>query len=204
MHYPTHSLGYLTGITGERVVRVSCLGWGDGKHPMLTDNAYENPFWNESALMQTDRGNMSRCNVFWLCAAHGERAQWFGDKATLYMPKGHVHGTKMNFRTKGDTISYLDLPRQAGGDIKVPIYWKTDMLPERMRHTSGHGGSHTFLTAEFINALIEDRSPAVDLYDSLAMTVPGIVAHQSALKNGEQLSVPQFDNPDQKKRVNLK
>jgi len=25
------------------------------------------------------------------------------------------------------------------------------------------------------------------------MTVPGIVAHQSAFKDGEQLSVPQFD-----------
>jgi hypothetical protein len=27
----------------------------------------------------------------------------------------------------------------------------------------------------------------------LAMTVPGIVAHQSSLKNGEQLKVPQFE-----------
>jgi hypothetical protein len=67
------------------------------------------------------------------------------------------------------------------------------MLPEPMRHASGHGGSHTFLSAEFINALIEDREPAVDVYEALAMTVPGIVAHQSSLKNGEQLKVPQFE-----------
>jgi hypothetical protein len=62
-----------------------------------------------------------------------------------------------------------------------------------MRHNSGHGGSAAFLSAEFINALVQEREPAIDVYESLAMTVPGIVAHQSALKNGEQLKVPQFE-----------
>jgi hypothetical protein len=117
-----------------------------------------------------------------------------GDKASFYMDKGGVHGAKLNYRTKGDTPTQFDLPVQAGGDVDVPVFWKTDMLPEPMRHDSGHGGSHTFITAEFINALLEGRSPSVDVYESLAMTVPGVVAHQSALKGGEQLGVPQFDN----------
>ncbi len=193
MHYPTHSIGFLTGVTGERVARVSCLGWGTGDHAYVTDNQYKNPFWNETSIMQTDRGNMFRCNVFWLCAAHGERAQWFGDKATLHMAKRGIHTPKLHFRTKGDTPTDYDLPVQSGGDVELPVYWKTDMLPSPMRHDSGHGGSHTFIAAEFINALIESRPPAIDVYDSLAMTVPGIVAHQSALKNGEQLMVPRFD-----------
>ena len=77
--------------------------------------------------------------------------------------------------------------------VDVPEYWKSDMLPEPMRLASGHGGSHTFLSAEFINALVEGREPVIDVYESLAMTVPGIVAHQSALRNGEQMQVPQFD-----------
>lgn len=193
MHYPTHSLGFLTGVTGERVVSVSCLGWGTSNHPWLTDNAYENPFWNETSIMQTDRGNMCRCNVFWLCAAHGERAQWCGDKSTFLMAKRGVHPQKLHFRTKGDTPTEYDLPAQSGGEIEVPVYWKTEMLPAAMRHDSGHGGSHTFLAAEFINALLEERDPAIDVYESLAMTVPGIVAHQSALRQGEQLKVPSFD-----------
>ena len=62
-----------------------------------------------------------------------------------------------------------------------------------MRHDSGHDGSHAFLAAEFVNALLDDREPAIDVYESLAMTVPGIVAHDSALRDGEQLSVPSFD-----------
>ena len=76
---------------------------------------------------------------------------------------------------------------------EVPNYWETDRLPEPMRHRSGHGGSAAFLSAEFVDALIEDREPTVDIYESMAMTAPGLVAHQSALKGGEQLKVPSFD-----------
>jgi hypothetical protein len=77
--------------------------------------------------------------------------------------------------------------------MQYPDYMEDPMLPAAMRHNSGHGGSQVFLSAEFINALLEDREPAVDVYNALAMTVPGIIGHQSALKNGERLKVPSFD-----------
>jgi hypothetical protein len=48
-------------------------------------------------------------------------------------------------------------------------------------------------THEFITAILEDREPMVNVYEALAMTVPGILAHQSAMKNGETLKVPQYD-----------
>jgi len=57
----------------------------------------------------------------------------------------------------------------------------------------GHGGSHGPLMNEFITAILEDREPLVNVYEALAMTVPGVVAHQSALKDGETLKVPQYD-----------
>lgn len=179
MHYPTHSLGFLTGVTGERITKVSCLGYKcDYPTVRNCDNVYKNPFRNQASIMLTDQNHMCRCNVFFLTSATvNERAQWFGTKATLYMTNTGVHGQIMS----------------PGGRAKIPEYWKTDMLPEKMRHASGHGGSAVFISAEFVNALLEDREPAIDIYESLAMTVPGIVAHQSALKDGEQLSVPQFE-----------
>ena len=189
MLYPTHSMGYLTGVTGERVVKVSCLGWRGNRpdireNAMIVDNVYNNPFWNQASMMLTDRGHMSRCNVFWVCVAGGERAQWFGDRSTLYMACGGVNDNVQNVRGKG------------AQKIEVPQYWQTsEMIPEGMRHASGHGGSATFISAEFVNALLEDREPEIDVYESLAMTVPGIVAHQSAYKDGEQLEVPRFDPP---------
>ena len=56
----------------------------------------------------------------------------------------------------------------------------------------GHGGSHGPLANEFIMSIIEDREPMVNIYEALAMTVPGIIAHQSALKDGETLKIPQY------------
>ena len=67
------------------------------------------------------------------------------------------------------------------------------MLPEPLRHNSGHEGSHAFITHEFIDSLINDRQPEVDIYQAIAFTAPGIVAHQSALKGGELLKIPSFD-----------
>ena len=40
--------------------------------------------------------------------------------------------------------------------------------------------------------VVHNRSPLVDIAQALNLTVSGIVAHQSALKGGELLKIPQF------------
>jgi hypothetical protein len=45
---------------------------------------------------------------------------------------------------------------------------------------------------EFVVSLLENRKPLVDIAIALRMTTAGIVAHQSALKNGEWLKIPQY------------
>ena len=54
----------------------------------------------------------------------------------------------------------------------------------------GHGGSHGYLMDEFVTAILQDRRPLVDVVMALNLTVAGIVAHQSALKNGELMKIP--------------
>jgi predicted dehydrogenase len=186
MFYPTHSLGFVTGVTKERISKVSCLGWGGTtpeirQHPYRRDNVYKNSFFCQASMMLTDQNHLCRVNEFRYCTSYGERAQWFGDQATLYMAVGGLHGNVERLKDK------------EAKPVAVPEYWKCDMIPEPMRHGSGHGGSAVFITAEFVNALVEDREPEVDLYESLAMTAPGLAAHQSSLRGGEQLAVPQFE-----------
>jgi len=55
-----------------------------------------------------------------------------------------------------------------------------------------HGGSSGRLMHEFVTAILEDRKPMVDIALALNMTVAGIVAHDSAVKGGELLKIPQF------------
>jgi hypothetical protein len=64
-------------------------------------------------------------------------------------------------------------------------------LPPNVK-PGGHGGSHGQLSNEFVLAILEDRSPLVDVTAALNMTVCGVVAHQSALKDGERMNIPQF------------
>jgi len=186
MFYPTHSTGFLVGVTKERLVEVSCLGTREEPFPRPEENVYRNPFSNELGLFKTNRGNVCRANVCWRIAAGGERAQWFGTEMSAYMS------------SSGGLSNAIETAGKGRRPWNVPQYWKTDRLPERMRHPSGHGGSAVFICAEFIDALVENRDPAIDVYESLAMTAPGIVAHQSAFKGGEQLKVPSFD-PEPKK-----
>jgi predicted dehydrogenase len=195
MHYPTHCTSQLVSVTGERLTEAVCHGWGDDD-PILKDNAYGNPFWNESTMFSTNRGNAFRVNIWWKGAHRGcERAQWIGDKMSLYGP--HPNGLGPVIVRSAEQIEKDD----AGFERKAPTFekyeqpewWKTDMLPEPLRHNSGHEGSHTFLTHEFIDALVHNRRPTVDVYEALAYTVPGIIAHQSALKEGELMKIPQYN-----------
>ncbi len=57
----------------------------------------------------------------------------------------------------------------------------------------GHGGSHGPLTNDFIESILFDRKPIVDISEALNMTLSGVIAHKSALKDGEWMKVPQYD-----------
>lgn len=56
----------------------------------------------------------------------------------------------------------------------------------------GHGGSHGRLTNDFIESILLDRKPIVDIGDALNMTLAGTIAHKSALKGGEWMKIPQY------------
>ncbi len=195
MHYPTHCTGHLIGVTGARLTEVTCHGWGDDSE-ILKNNRYNNPFWNESAMFRTNHDHAFRVNVWWK-GAHkgGERAEWIGTDMSFYAPHPNNHPAVIirgaNQTTTDDAGFEQRLPDFE--HYALPKWWATDMLPEPLRHDSGHVGSHTFLTHEFVDAIGHDRTPTVDVYEALAYTVPGIIAHESALKDGESMKIPSFD-----------
>lgn len=195
MNYPTHCTAHLISVTGERLTDVSCLGWGDGD-PLLKNNPYNNPFWNETAQFRTNRGHTMQVQVWWKGAHRGgERARLYGDKMSFLYPDPNGLGAvlvRAGKQTEKDSGGF-ERALPAFENFTIPEWWATDLLPEPLRHKSGHEGSHTFITHEFIDSILHQRRPAVDVYEALAYTAPGIVAHQSALKDGERLKVPSFD-----------
>jgi hypothetical protein len=57
----------------------------------------------------------------------------------------------------------------------------------------GHGGSHPHLVNEFVSALVEDRDPFPNAEQAANWTSVGICAHESALKGGERVDIPDFE-----------
>ncbi len=183
MLYGTHSMSLLTAVTGERMKSVSCLGWGT-EHPYLSSNRYQNPYWNMSAILETRQGHLCRNNVFWLVAGDGVTASWQGTKQAVHMnePGRNVQPT------------VLDRVRRRVRRAEIPRFWQVDArIPPAMRHSSPHGGSHVYLSFHFIDALVAEKRPPIDIYEALAVTVPGIVANESARKGGQRLVIPDFD-----------
>ena len=195
MLYPTHCTAFLVSITGARLTHVSATGWGD-KSDLLKNNPYNNPFWNETAFFNTNQNIPFRVEVNWKGAlVEAERAEWRGDMMSFFYPDGR--SKQFSVITAGTELSKDDAgfthAHNVAAAYEVPKWWKTDMLPEALRHDSGHEGSHTFITHEFIDAIIKNRTPEINVYEAIAYTAPGIVAHQSALKGGEFMKIPGFD-----------
>ena len=167
--YPTHSNAYYTGVTGGSFTEVSCMAIPSIiEHLQPDNNVYKNPFGTEIALFRTSEGGMARMGVSWDTPGHG------GEMGRVRGQKGAMTG--MAYQGSGD-LSKLTLD-------KPP-------LPPGVA-AGGHGGSHGYLGDEFITAILEDRKPLVDIAWALNMTVSGIVAHESATKDGELLKIPQY------------
>ncbi len=194
MLYPTHCTGMIVPVTGERLVEVQAVGWGDG-HEVLATNYYKNPFWNETAFFKTAGGHTARVAVYWHVAAGGtERGGFYGDRMSYIMGRPERSpNTVTRIARDGKTI--MDANGYPEGDVTIEAFKQPDhfeKLPARLRVRTGHGNSHTFITHEFVSAILEDRHPAVNVWEAIAFTLPGIVAHQSALRGGEPLNIPDY------------
>jgi hypothetical protein len=135
-------------------------------HLKPENNRYKNPFGTEVAMFRTSEGGISRMVVSWDTPGFGAEA-------------GRVRGTRGSFYN-----SYQGL------DTDLPDLLRPGLPPTV--DAGGHGGSHGRLTDEFITAILLEREPLVNIEMALNLTVGGIVAHQSAMRNGETLKIPQF------------
>lgn len=168
--YPTHSNAYYHCVTDQTFTKVSCLGTSS----LLSDfqapnNKYQNPYGTEIALFHTSEDGMARMAVSWDTPGAG------GEMGRIRGQRGSFYG-----QYKGLAKKLPNLERPAFPSTMVGAY------------TGHHGGSHPHLTNEFVSALLQGRQPLVHVAMALNLTIAGIVAHQSAIKGGAWLNIPQY------------
>ena len=94
----------------------------------------------------------------------------------MWRPRGGYDDAKMEFLGDPAAAKAVDYRRHG--------------LPKGMP-AGGHGGSHGYLTDDFLRAIIlKDHKVCVDSRISLNMTMAGVYAHLSAMKGGETLKIP--------------
>jgi hypothetical protein len=193
MLYITHCTGMIVPVMRERLTEVMAVGWGDG-HEALKSNYYKNnPFWNTTAFFKTSEGHSARVSVAWHIAAGGcERGTFYGDRMSFIMrrPEKSPNTVVRQVETPGSEYGIYQ------GDCRSEAFEQPDhrqLLPEVLRKVKeGHGGSHAFITDGFVRAIIEDQQPEVNIWEAIAYTMPGVVAHQSALRGGELLKIRDY------------
>lgn len=199
MMYPTHAIGGVLSVLGSHAVSVSCIGVRDDRGDGVFDreiSMFENDFSNASALFELSDGGVMRTNemrrVGYPSHIRESRYRYFGTEASLeQLAEVSVWQDK---KQVFDISNELALQDALGGGARV--HDRSRLPAEYLgKIHRGHEGSHPFLANDFVRAVSTKTLPPVNAWVAARFTIPGIIAHQSALRGGERLAVPDFGDP---------
>jgi predicted dehydrogenase len=211
--YPTHSVSMVVSVTGAYATQVSAMGVTDRDPDGLfhqVDQIYDNHFSNESMLCRMSDGSVARFNEFRRIGHPGtERLSMHGTKASYEEQTGSQVWVTRNPEETRDLTAELtcrDLAVDAdsematisgGGTHKgVSSVHPIGNLPEEfIGLPNGHSGSHHFLAHDFVAACVTGTTPPNNVWVAARYLVPGLIAHESALKGGVLMDVPDFGDP---------
>ncbi|MBM3746848.1 MAG: Gfo/Idh/MocA family oxidoreductase [Acidobacteria bacterium] len=196
MHYATHAVSPCLALVNGEAEHVSC--YGSGRIADRLAAKYGSPFAVESALFKV-RGQPLAFEV----------TRSLFETARQYLESFDVYADKVSFEwTQIEGEEPILHVGEQPGRVPVPDYAR--LLPEPVQrfttkgvydaehaHLSfiqggGHGGSHPHLVHEFVSSIVEGRPSFPDLYQSLNWTCAGICAHESAMRGGEIVRLPEF------------
>lgn len=197
MHYATHCVSPVLALPKAEADYVSCFGSGTIDDKLIPK--YGSPFAIETCHIKLRNSDLS-----------AEVTRSLFNTARQYRESFDVYGSKKSF--EWTLVEHEDSVIHTGetpSRVKIPDY--AHLLPEEIRafttkgvydadekqhlsfiQGSGHGGSHPHLVNEFLNALVTNRDPYPNATQSANITCVGILAHESAMKGGEIMQLPDF------------
>ncbi len=222
--YPTHSTSMLLFATGAHVTRVTGIGYVDTEEdtPYADGkNEWDNHFSNEYSLMQLSNGGTARiceCRRIAYKAPSSYISGFYGTKASYQFNNAQHLLTELtpsgvNLTDVSDSVNPIAMTahksepdfkhnvanhKWQGGDIS-PIQQENEdareLNPEYLAVPVGHMHSHGLLIDDFCTSVYERRLPTVNAWVAARYTIPGLIAHESALRGGVTLDVPDFGDP---------
>jgi predicted dehydrogenase len=194
--YGTHAISPLILITDKQAEYV--IGHGSGALSADLAARYGSPYPVETVTIRLKDSDV---------AAEATRSLY--ETVRQYRESFDVYGTKMAY--EWEQIADEGAALFEGGESARRVFAPDtdELLIEELKpftkrevilnkdnvsfiQGAGHGGSHPHLVQEFIAAIQESRAPLLSAPVSANITAAGILGHESALKGGERIYLPEF------------
>ena len=179
IHYLTHELGPLLYVMDDKCVSVTCLE-ADVHYDPYTPERKETGV----ALFKTAKGAVIRLLVsFGAYTSYDHNYRICGTRGTIETDRRCVVDNAHSL------ASLYSVPGTFSANSKIDIPVTTAYEGE---DNSGHGGADGKMVKDFISCIAENRKPDLDVDFAIQMSIPGIIAHESAVQGGVPMEIPQF------------
>ena len=217
--YPTHSTAMLLAAAHSYCTRVVAFGYEDTEGDGFFEkgvNQWDNLFSNSYSLMKLANGGTARINE---CRRIGYKApssyvsSFYGTKGAYQFSNAQHILTSLtekgvDLQDVSDEVNPIEMTAHKGEpDFKQKVanhVWQWtgfspvqkreyDRLPESFKQNpsiNGHMASHQLLVDDFCTAVFSGKMPVVNAWQAARWTIPGLMAHQSALNDGQAMVVP--------------
>lgn len=193
----THAIAPTLALGGNEAESVSCLGSGTIDERMLA--RYGSPFAIETVHIKFRNSDLAAevtRSLFNTARQYRESFDVYGSKKsfewTQIEGENHIiHTGETPARVQVPDFAHL-LPKEIQSFTKAGVYNSKDKKHLSFTQGGGHGGSHPHLVHELISALLEGREPFPNARQAANITCSGILAHESALKGGAAIRLPEW------------
>lgn len=221
-HSTSMILSAMPGVYAEKVV---AYGFSNSPRTDIygTDgqNNYNNPFSNTTMLLQLSNGGIARINehrcIGWK-APETYISQFYGDEGGYEFSVAHHHKMHWDPDRPGcvimeditDELQPSTVTKLMSQDYQKAIQeiadgigfcdtspvQPTEKLPKEFQGlANGHNGTHQFLIDDFCRAYATGKLTPTNIWQAARYNIPGLLAQESALAGGKQISVLDLGNP---------
>ena len=203
MHYATHCVGPVLGLARNEAEYVSCFPSGTIAEDM--HDCYNSPFAVETTHIKFKDSDLSAQvyrSLFDVARQYRESIEVYGSKKSVEWPLIEheplvVHTGKKPEPEIPERVTSPDfadrLPPEIAPFTTGGVYGGEDG-EEHLSFTqgAGHGGSHPHLVHQFVEKLRGNGEGYPNAVQSANITLTGILAHESALRGGEIIRLPDW------------
>ena len=178
LHYCSHSLGPLLMLLDDRIVKAT----GAGKSINIMPDLGVGTIDMQVALFETKKGaviKLLRSSV----ATRKPEVIFY----SIYGTKGFLETGRGGYKTKGRV--YIEGEDKEAREVNCST---VDPDAPEEAGKGGHGTSEYYLIRDFIKAIDRNTKPPIDVVRAVDFTLPGLIAHEAAMKGNVWLDVPHF------------